>query len=43
MGGYEKSLKELEDWLGTDHNLTVLRERVSSEPEFYGASRILTR
>lgn len=38
MGGYEKSLKELEDWLGTDHNLTVLQARVAAEPEFYGAS-----
>jgi CHAD domain-containing protein len=39
MEGYEKSLKDLEDWLGTGHNLTVLRGRVTAEPEFYGSSK----
>jgi CHAD domain-containing protein len=33
---YEKSLKELETWLGEDHNLVVLREKVRAEPAFYG-------
>ena len=36
MGGYERSLKQLEDWLGSDHNLEVLRARVAAEPAFYG-------
>ena len=39
MEGYEKSLKDLEDWLGTGHNLAVLRDRVTAEPEFYGSSK----
>ena len=39
MEGYEKSLKDLEDWLGTGHNLTVLRGRMAAEPEFYGSSK----
>jgi CHAD domain-containing protein len=39
MSGYEKSLKQLEDWLGSDHNLTVLRERIAAEPEFYGTAQ----
>ena len=39
MKGYEKSLKDLEDWLGTGHNLAVLRGRVTAEPEFYGSSK----
>ena len=38
MEGYEKSLQDLEDWLGTGHNLAVLRGRVTAEPEFYGSS-----
>ncbi len=36
MQAYEKSLKELEAWLGEDHNLVVLREKVLAEPAFYG-------
>ena len=36
MDAYEKSLKELEDWLGEDHNLTVLRDKIVAEPGFYG-------
>ena len=39
MSGYEKSLKELEDWLGSDHNLTVLLGRVTAEPEFFGSAQ----
>lgn len=34
--GHDKSLKDLEDWLGSGHNLNVLRDRVTAEPEFYG-------
>jgi CHAD domain-containing protein len=37
MGGYQKSLKQLEDWLGSDHNLEVLRAKVTAQPEFFGA------
>ena len=36
MGAYEKSLKDLEDWLGNDHNLTVLQDTIAAEPAFYG-------
>ena len=36
MDAYEKSLKDLEDWLGEDHNLTVLRNKITAEPGFYG-------
>ena len=31
MGGFASSLKQLEDWLGTDHNLEVLRGNVAGE------------
>lgn len=37
MTTYEKTLKDLETWLGEDHNLAVLRERVKAEPDFYGS------
>ena len=36
---YEKSLKDLETWLGDDHNLVVLRERISAAPTAYGAAK----
>ncbi|MDP9053446.1 MAG: CHAD domain-containing protein [Acidobacteriota bacterium] len=36
MKPYEKSLKDLETWLGNDHNLAVLRERIVAEPGLYG-------
>ena len=36
MGGYERSLKQLEDWLGNDHNLDVLRSKLTAEPGSYG-------
>jgi CHAD domain-containing protein len=39
MNAYEKSLKDLETWLGNDHNLAVLRERIVAEPEFYGKQK----
>jgi hypothetical protein len=29
-------LKDLETWLGDDHNLVVLREKLESKPEDYG-------
>lgn len=36
MLAYEKSLKDVETWLGEDHNLAVLREKIDAEPRFYG-------
>jgi CHAD domain-containing protein len=39
MTPYEKSLKELETWLGNDHNLAVLRDRIVAEPAFYGEQK----
>jgi CHAD domain-containing protein len=39
MEAYEKSLKDLETRLGNDHNLTVLRDRIAAEPEFFGKEK----
>jgi CHAD domain-containing protein len=39
MIAYEKSLKELETWLGEDHNLVVLRDKVAAEPLAFGSGR----
>jgi CHAD domain-containing protein len=39
MVAYEKSLKEVETWLGDDHNLAVLAETIAAEPAFYGAAK----
>jgi CHAD domain-containing protein len=39
MTAYEKSLKDLETWLGNDHNFAVLRERIVAEPAFYGEKK----
>jgi CHAD domain-containing protein len=36
MQGYEKSLKDLETWLGNHHNLQVLKEKLEARPEAYG-------
>jgi CHAD domain-containing protein len=36
MRAHEKSLKDLEGWLGEDHNLVVLREKIVAEPDSYG-------
>ncbi len=36
MQAHEASLKDLETWLGEDHNLVVLREKLESHPEAYG-------
>lgn len=41
MIAYEKSLKNLETWLGTDHNLAVLREKIVAEPAFYGTQKVI--
>jgi CHAD domain-containing protein len=39
MKASEKSLKDLETWLGNDHNLFVLRARLVAEPAFYGKQK----
>jgi CHAD domain-containing protein len=39
MTAYEKSLKDLETWLGNDHNLAVLRERIVTEPALFGEQK----
>jgi CHAD domain-containing protein len=36
MLAYEKSLKDMETWLGDDHNLVLLRDKITAEPDFYG-------
>jgi hypothetical protein len=36
MDAYERSLKELETWLGEDHNLVVLEETALKEPGLSG-------
>jgi CHAD domain-containing protein len=36
MNAYEKSLKDLETWLGDDHNLAVLRDAIVADPALYG-------
>jgi CHAD domain-containing protein len=36
MPAYERRLKDLETWLGEDHNLVVLQEKAMAEPGFYG-------
>ena len=36
MQAHETSLKDLETWLGDDHNLAVLREKVEENPENFG-------
>jgi CHAD domain-containing protein len=39
MRAHEKSLKDLESWLGEDHNLVVLRERIVADPDSYGGQK----
>jgi CHAD domain-containing protein len=36
MQAHEASLKELQEWLGEDHNLTVLREKLQQDQERFG-------
>jgi CHAD domain-containing protein len=36
---YEKSLKDLETWLGNDHNLVVLQDVIALEPAFFGKEK----
>jgi CHAD domain-containing protein len=39
MQAHEASLKNLETWLGDDHNLVVLRDKLASKPEDYGGEK----
>lgn len=39
MQAYEKNLKELETWLGDDHNLVVMRDQIKAEPGSYGNAK----
>ena len=39
MLGYEASLKDVETWLGDDHNLVLLRERLMAEPDRFGPQK----
>jgi CHAD domain-containing protein len=41
MQAREKSLKELETWLGDDHNLFVMRSLISGEPATFGEPAML--
>jgi CHAD domain-containing protein len=41
MEARAKSLKDLETWLGEDHNFVVLRDKILTEPDFYGSRRTL--
>lgn len=43
MQAYEGSLKNLETWLGDDHNLVLLREKVLAEPAKYGTEADINR
>ena len=43
MKAYEGSLKNLETWLGEDHNLVVLRAKILAEPDFYGPDKDIER
>jgi CHAD domain-containing protein len=36
MPAYERRVKDLETWLGEDHNLVVLEAKVMAEPRYYG-------
>ncbi len=41
MQAHEASLKELETWLGDDHNLVVLSEMLNDKPEEYGGKKVV--
>lgn len=36
MQAHEASVKNLQTWLGDDHNLVVLRDKLQKQPEWYG-------
>ena len=39
MRAYEKDLKDLETWLGDDHNLVVLSDKLKGDPQGYGSQK----
>jgi len=39
MEAYETSLKDLETWLGEDHNLVILHDRLQAQPDGYGSKQ----
>ncbi|HLH03555.1 MAG TPA: CHAD domain-containing protein [Bryobacteraceae bacterium] len=39
MQAHEASLKELETWLGEDHNVSVLREKLEENPDHFGGEQ----
>jgi CHAD domain-containing protein len=39
MQAYERDLKDLETWLGDDHNLVVLRDKIAGEPHLHGSQK----
>ncbi|MBV9760389.1 MAG: CHAD domain-containing protein [Acidobacteriaceae bacterium] len=41
MQAYEGSLHDLETWLGDDHNLVVLREKLEAAPDSFGGEQIV--
>lgn len=43
MRARERSLKDLEGWLGDDHNLVLLRKEIAAQPEKYGGKREIDR
>ncbi len=41
MQAHEASLKNIETWLGDDHNLVVLCEKLNKEPEKFGDNKAI--
>jgi CHAD domain-containing protein len=39
MRAYEKTLDDVQSWLGDDHNLVLLREQLVAEPDSYGSDK----
>jgi CHAD domain-containing protein len=39
MHAYEKSLDDVQTWLGDDHNVVLLREQIVAEPDSYGSDK----
>jgi CHAD domain-containing protein len=39
MQAYEKTLNDVQSWLGDDHNLVLLREQIVAEPDSYGSDK----
>ncbi len=42
MAAHESSLKQLETWLGDDHNLVLLHEKLQNKPEDFGGEAAVT-